>query len=326
MAAQRSLFSCDPIEALCHFSVGLKERLGRNRNCQAADLIAQVRFARDEVGLAAHCRFANSVDASVEHALAPNSLSESLSVVEFACRGDKPNLKLTCASAFANNKVAQVALARAAVVGAEALLATPGKRCLASDINLLGAEHASCQRFDDIPAARRMESTGQLARVALAKRELKLVAVAPLLGGRNDCIDRHIFELPKTLDRLLDGLLLGSKLRLVTKNLPRGTWVVCHCINPVWASFEHLCNSSLCVAALDLAKPGQYSVARDCTLRKHNEPVEPADSSAAMSQRASLELNYRARPRAWWLINLGHQAAPQSSSSMAFWACRRFSA
>ena len=146
--------------------------------------------------------------------------------VELAGRRDEPHLQLAGATALAHDEVAQEALLRAAVPGAEALAAHLGQRLLAHRVGALGGELAVVHGDDLVPAAGGVEAAHQLAALAGAERVLELVAVAPLLDRGHDRLELVALEPPDPRQRVLDLLLLDLELARVGQHLPRRAGVV----------------------------------------------------------------------------------------------------
>ena len=74
---------------------------------------------------------------------------------------------------------------------------------------------------DLLPRAGRVEAADELPVGAGAERVLELVAVAPLLDGRDDRLELEAVEPAEPPQRLVDLLLLDLELALVGQDLPR---------------------------------------------------------------------------------------------------------
>ena len=127
--------------------------------------------------------------------------------VERPGRGDEPHLDLAGAPPLAHDEVAQEALVRAAVLGGQALGAAPVEHLLAharSPRSEASRQSSTGSMRSQRPG--RVEAAHQLAVAVGAERVLELVAVAPLLDGRHDRLEREAVEPADPPQRVVDLL------------------------------------------------------------------------------------------------------------------------
>ena len=190
-----------------------------------------------------------------------------------------------------------------------------------------------------------MEAAHQLAACAAAERVLELVAVAPLLQGGHDLLQLIAFQAPDPPERIVDLFALDLKLSLVGQHLPWHARVICPGLDPLRPGLQDLHRTGVGVCALALVDHRAHPVAGDRAGDEDDVALlpEPRHALATVGERIDGQLDFLA---ALWSASWGgwgaHALAPaalsagtgasscspraSSSSSSAFWACRRFSA
>ena len=99
-------------------------------------------------------------------------------------------------------------------------LAAPRLDRLAQLVDALGGEDVVLDVVDQVEAAGAVEAEHELAALVLAERVLELVAVAELLDGGHDRLDRRRLEAADALERVAHLRLLLLELALVGEHLP----------------------------------------------------------------------------------------------------------
>ncbi len=240
------------VELLGHLGVGLEERLGADEELEAAELLAQLRDARQQDGLAARRALAELVLASPEEAVAPHRVDQRVGV-DRALGGDEPHLQLAGPAPLADDEVAQQAALLAPVPRRQPLGARPREHLLADGVGALGGEQAVVHRHDLVPAAGRVEAAHELAAGAVPERVLELVAVAPRLDRGDDRLELEVAQLADPLERLAHLARLDLELALVRQHLPGRAGMVGGRRDAVRRRLEHLDRAGLGVGALGLA-------------------------------------------------------------------------
>ena len=116
-------------------------------------------------------------------------------LIKVAWRGDDAGLNLAGATALTDDEIAQQPFVRAAVISLQPHLLADLKRRFADSVAGLGGQQAVIHRQDPRPRTGSMEAAAERAVLFNSKRELKLVAVAPLFDRRNDRFELKAVEL-----------------------------------------------------------------------------------------------------------------------------------
>ena len=201
--------------------------------------------------------------------------------VDVAVADDQAQVQLPGAAALTDDEVAQQALVGAPVERAQALRAGPVEDRAPRRVGALGDEQALGHRRDLVPAARRVETELEPALGARPERELRLVAVAPLLHGRHDRLHVDVAEAPEAAQRLGDLRPLDLELALVGQDLPRRAGVPGARRDPVGRRLEHLHRAGLGVVALALGDQRANAVAGHGAGDEDDVAVQPRHAVAA---------------------------------------------
>src|SRR5207244_3291782 len=132
--------------------------------------------AGDQLRLAAQRGLADTVDAGPQHAGRRLERGREPVAVQPAGRGHEPDLELSGAPALANDEVAQVALARAAVVRREAGAPAPRHDPIADGVAPFGGEQAIGDLDDLVPSPGGVKAAHQAPLGVAPERVLELVA------------------------------------------------------------------------------------------------------------------------------------------------------
>jgi hypothetical protein len=211
---------------------------------------------------------------------------------------DDARLQLSGAAPLAHDQVAKEALLGAPVPGREALRAAPGLHGLAQLVHPLGGQDVERDVVDRVEAAGAVEAEHQLAVLVLAERVLELVAIAKLLHGGHDRLDRRVLEAADAGQGVAHLVLLLTQLQLVGEHLPRRAWVRRHGLDAVRRGLEQLDGVRLREGALRLAHPGPHAVARHGAAHEHDVAVHARDAGAAVGEPVDRELELVAAARA----------------------------
>ncbi len=152
----------------------------------------------------------------------------------------------------------------------QALLATPAQGCLTRKVAALGGQQAILDRLNLVPACGRVKAAHECAVLALAKRILQLVAVAPLRTRRHDLLHLKAVELADPPQRILHLLGLDLQLALVGQHLPRDSRMG-RLRGYALGAWTHDLNSPrMCIASLALAHNRPHRVAGNGARHEHH--------------------------------------------------------
>jgi hypothetical protein len=155
-----------------------------------------------------------------------------------------------------------------------------------------------------VEAQRRIPRSGVLGRDP--ERVFELVAVAPLIDGRDDRLDLEPFESPEPVERFGDLCLFVGELQLVREPLPGGAGAGLAAVDaavgdPFRPRLEQIDDRRLRPALLRLADPGADAVAGQSAADEDDEaPLGPGDPPPALGEVVDdqLELGPAWRPLA----------------------------
>ena len=130
--------------------------------------------------------------------------------------------------------------------------------------------------------------------LGLRERVLELVAVAELLDGGDDLLERRVGEAGQPLQRVADPLLLRRELGRVGEILeaaaPAGRKVGARRDDALGPGREDVGDDRLGVAALHLRDPGAHRVAGEAAAGEDDKAVEAPDAVPAEGERVDREL------------------------------------
>ncbi|CAA9489157.1 MAG: hypothetical protein AVDCRST_MAG13-1638 [uncultured Solirubrobacteraceae bacterium] len=292
-ALERGVLHGHGVQALGHLRVRLEERLGGDRELQAAELLHdRGRGAADELGPAARRRLPRALDDRPHHGGGLDGGRERVRV-ELARRRDHADLELPRPPRLAQDEVAQEARLRAAVVGLELLLARPREHLLAGAGGALRAQQGD--PVDDLlPRPRRVEAADELTGRARPERVLELVAVAPLLLGRDDRLELEAVQVADAAQGVVDLLGLDLELARVGQDLPGGAGMVRAGRDPLGARGQELDDAGLAVALLALGDLHPRAVARDGAGDEQHVALVTRHAVAAVGQAVDGDVEDRA--------------------------------
>jgi hypothetical protein len=141
------------------------------------------------------------------------------------------------------------------------LLAAPLDDPLTDGVGGLGGQRAVVDLDDLLPASRGVKTADEPAGGIGSERILELVAIPPLLGGRDDRLERVRVEMTDTRQRLLHLGLLDLELARIGDHLPGCARMVGPRGDPVGARLEDLDRTGLGVSSLALAHHRAHAVA-----------------------------------------------------------------
>ena len=199
----------DPVEALGHLGVRLKERAVGDLEVEPAELL------RDRLGAKGAGRALGRSRSSFDHGVEVDGRA-----LDRSRRRDEARLQVAGAQALADDEVAQDAVAAAAVQRGNLVGDGPAAHLVAGVVAALGGEVAVVDTDDAVPAAAGVEAEGE-AGIGGAEGVFELVAVAPFGHGGDDRIELEGVEAADAAQGLVDLALLLGKLALVREALPR---------------------------------------------------------------------------------------------------------
>ena len=233
-------------------------------------------------------------------------LDQALAVEALAGGGDELHERLAGVPALAHDEMAEVALLRGLVEGDEPLLARPGAHAVADRVAEVGREPAAVDLEHLVPPPRAVEAERR-AVLGLRERVLELVAVAELLDGGDDLLERRVGEPGEALQRVADPLLLRGELRRVGEILEAaaaaGREVGARRDDALGPRRQDVGDDRLGVAALHLRHARANRVARQAAAGEDDEAVEAPDAVPAEGERVDRELellvSLNGRRHAW---------------------------
>ena len=120
--------------------------------------------------------------------------------------------------------------------------------------------------------------------VAGPERVLELVAIAPLLDGRDDVVELEALEAADPRQRVAHLLVLDLELALVGQHLPRRAGMVGERRDALGAGLEHLERARLGVGALALRDDRADEVAGDRAGDEDDVALQARDAVAAVGE------------------------------------------
>src|SRR5262249_40687028 len=132
--------------------------------------------------------------------------------------------------------------------------------------------------------------------LGLTEGVLELVAIAPLLDGRDDVLQLEPVQAPDPPQRLVDLVLLDLQLALVGEHLPGDAGMVSTRRNPLRARLQQLQRARVRIAALALVHDGAHTIAGDRVGDKHDVAAlaEARHSLAPECERLDPQLQHLA--------------------------------